>query len=112
MSVLDDQIAQQELRVAEVEQLLIERGISRASTPVLINGARSAVNNARQRLDTLLARKAAREEAIEAHEQATRDHADDLVMLGQELDEQRRALGDRVSEAIAALGAAFDAAQG
>lgn len=108
---LDQQIEDQRVVVAQVERRLVERGVSAVMTPGQMAGARSSVTEERTYLDGLLARKSNRDVVVATHEAAVREHADDLVMLANELEGARRELGAVVTAAIQALGAAWVAAE-
>lgn len=104
MPTLDQLIEHQRGVVANEEQLLLERGLKPTT---LLAGMTGPVTEQRAHLDVLLARKAAQDEAIATHEAAQRSHADDLVMLGSDLEAARRELADSVSAAIESLNAAW-----
>lgn len=107
---LDQQIERQRQRVAATQEFAAPT-VDRPRRADALNAAMAAHRQQQAVLDDLIGRRNARCAAIAAHAQATQDRADELIMLREELEDQRRALGERVSAAIDALGAAFDAAQ-
>lgn len=102
-----DQLIDHQRGVVEIEdQLLLDRGLKQN---VQLAGLTGPVTEQRAHLDVLLARKTAQDDAIATHEAAEQAHADELVMLGSELESARRELADRVSAAIESLDAAWQA---
>lgn len=104
--MLDQLIERQRERVAEEDRRIVESGIQQH-----MRDAARAGSAHRRHLEELLARRTARDEAIAIHETAQREHADDLVLLGQELQDARRNLAGHVTNAIAALDTAWQAAE-
>jgi hypothetical protein len=108
-AALEEMIDRQRQRVADTLEFRAATADAPRRTDAL-NASMLAYQRQKAVLDDLVARRDARAAAIASHEKATQDHADDLVMLTDELQERRRALGDRVTAAIQALGDAWDAA--